>query len=764
MTLRPSDHTPAYETVDLTTCDREPIHVPGAIQPHGLLLALDVEERVQVVSSNVLSMLGVAADEVRGRLLHDVLGGEAAAVVRQAVADDEAFVAHRVTVSGGGILGQSAVDLVLHHSGDRLVIELEPVGGAGQSVSYRTARTAVGRLTQTRSVAELCDQLASEIRALTGFDRVMVYRFDALWNGEVVAEDRRQDLNSFRGLHYPATDIPAQARRLYTANWTRLIADIGYTPVPLDPVLDPSSGAPLDLSHSTLRSVSPIHVEYLTNMGVTASMSVSMITEGRLWGLVACHHYSGPHHVSFDVRSAAEFLGQTGSQLIDDRQRADSRDEELRATNALTALVTRIGEDIGPVHDVLIDDDAALELVDASGAAIWVNDRLLTAGRVPPTEVLHRIAGLLRSPDGGATATDHLIDLDPDLAQHSDTAAGALVISNSADRWMVFVRPAQVHVVDWGGDPSNKELAAAEGPDVRLSPRKSFARWREVVRDHSTPWEPWQLDVADRLRSLVSHELVRRSREHMAIAESLQRTLVLDDVPDVEGFDLRARYRPAADIQLGGDWWDVFPLPDGRIAVTVGDVAGHGVGAAAAMAQVRTSLRAYALDGYSAAETLDRLDRFVAEMLPGHTATVVVAVLDPATQEIEVANAGHPPPLVVHRDGTMSEPPTCRPLLGVDLGTARSDRLVLAPGDLMLMYTDGLIERRGVSIDDSLDQLRTIVTQLAGDGSLVRWIDDLLAAVPGTMDDDLTVVAVRRPEPHGQTSASPAPSDTMDES
>ncbi|GAA1724403.1 SpoIIE family protein phosphatase [Aeromicrobium alkaliterrae] len=752
MTLSAPDHTPAYETPSLSTCDREPIHVPGAIQPHGLLLATSIDERVEVVSANAPRMLGTSVEEIRGRLLHDVIGREAAAAVRQAVADDDLFVARRVRVPGEGLLGRSPVDVVVHHSGDRVVVELEPVGGAGQVVSYRTARTAVGRLTQAGSVTELCDQLATEIRTLTGFDRVMVYRFDELWNGEVVAEDRRPDLNSFLGLHYPATDIPAQARRLYTVNWTRLIADIGYTPVALDPVLDPDTGQPLDLSHSTLRSVSPIHVEYLTNMGVTASMSVSMIADGQLWGLVACHHYSGPHHVSFDVRSATEFLGQTGSQLIVDRQRADSQLDELRATTALSALVTRLGADSGPVHDAMMADPATLQLVGAGGAAVWVNDRLLTAGSVPEPEVLHRIAGLLRSADGTATASHHLADLDPELATAAETAAGALVISNSVDRWMMWVRPAQLHVVDWGGDPRNKELAAAEGPDVRLSPRKSFDRWREVVRDHSQPWEPWQLSVANQLRSSVSHELVRRSREHAAVAESLQQALVPDEAPSVRGLDLLARYRPAADIQLGGDWWDVFDLPDGRVGVTVGDVAGHGVEAATAMAQVRTALRAYAIDGHAPGTTLDRLDHFVAEVLPGRTATVVMAVVDPTTGEVEVANAGHPPPLVVTAAGAAEQPLAGRPLLGADIGHARTDRVALGPGDLVLLYTDGLVERRGVVLDESVDQLRAAAAALPLDRPLGDWIAGLLEAVPGTMDDDLTLVALRRaPAPPDRT-------------
>ncbi len=421
--------------------------------------------------------------------------------------------------------------------------------------------------------------------------------------------------------------------------------------------------------------------------------------------------------------------------------------------------MTRIGADLRPVHDALIADSVTLDLVGATGAAIWVNGRLLTAGRVPEPAALHRIAELLRSGTGAATSSNHLVDLDPTLAAQSETAAGALVISNSADRWMMWVRPAQVHVVDWGGDPRNKELAAAEGPDVRLSPRKSFERWREIVRDRSDPWLPWQLEVADQLRSTVSHELVRRSREHVAVAESLQRSLVPAETPELADFDLLARYRPAADIQLGGDWWDVFALPDGRVAVTVGDVAGHGVAAAAAMAQVRTSLRAYAVDGHSPAETLDRLDRFVARMLAGQTATVIMAVIDNATGEVELANAGHPPPLVVRADGTTTQPPTGRPLLGAGIGHARTDRVQLAPGELLLLYTDGLVERRGVLLDESFDQLRAGVSDIPTDGPLEDWIEGLLAAVPGTMDDDLTVVALRR---SGSARHESATTTTMD--
>ena len=742
-----SSHTPAYSTPDLTTCDREPIHVPGAIQPHGLLLALDDDRRVVMASTNCARLLGLTAGGPLDQHLADVLGPGPAQLVARAVETDDMGTPLRTTMPpGAGGLAGSEVDLIVHRSGSRVVVEVEPVSVPvpTQTVSYRSARAAVTRLTQTSTTAELCQQLASEIRLLTGFDRVMVYRFDEEWNGEVVAEDRRDDLNPFLGLHYPATDIPAQARRLYTVNWTRLIADIHYVPVALEPVVDPGTGAPLDLSHSVLRSVSPIHIEYLSNMGVDASMSVSMVKDGLLWGLVACHHYSGPLRVPYDARSAAEFLGQTASQLIDDREKADGHVDELRASVNLARLTAALAADTRPVYDALIDDPRLLSLVDAQGVALHVDGRLLTQGDVPPEADLHVIARQLGGAAGHATSSHRLSALAPELARVADVAAGALHIGNGPDRWLLWLRPEIERTVDWGGDPTNKALALAEDPNVRLSPRKSFAKWRQVVRGRSAPWTSWQIAVAESLREHLSSELLRRTHEHTAIAESLQRTVVLAEAPAVEGHDVLARYRPAKGSQLGGDWWDAFSLPDGRLAISVGDVAGHGVTAATAMSQVRTALRAYMIDGHTPAECVDRLDVLVQSMLPGQTATVVVIALDPLTGEVELANAGHPPPLVLSDGVCRPLQQAGRPLLGVAHGAARTDRLTLAAGDILLAYTDGLVERRGIEIDVSIGRLATAAAGSDRSTTLDGWIDDLLTAVPGTLDDDLTIVALRR--------------------
>lgn len=745
------NHHPTYEPATLATCEAEPIHVTGAIQPHGLLIAIDEDERVVVAARNTEEMLGLPLTKVQGRALAEVVGDEAVAAVRQAVADDDRAVVRRVAVPTGGRLALGPVDLVAHRSGERVVVELEPVG-KGPAVTYRTARAAVARLAATHTVDELCDQLVLEIRELTGFDRAMVYRFDEEWNGEVVAEARRDDLEPFLGLHYPAGDIPAQARQLYTQSWSRLIADVGYQPVHLDPVVDPGTGRPLDLSHSALRSVSPIHLTYLRNMGVNASMSISLLVDGVLWGMVACHHYAGPRHVGAEMRNAAEFVGQVASQFVADRLHSDQRVAGLVAEHEVAGIVAALGADSRPVHEAIVDNPALLTLVDAQGVAVGGRGIVRTAGVVPDESDVRRVAAALRRPGRDVVAADRLSLLDPELGRLADVAAGAMLVGAGTDDWVVWFRPAQEHVVDWAGDPRGKRETDSDD-SAPLTPRSSFDRWREVVRDRSLPWMPWQRAAAERLQDRVSRELVRRTREHTAVAESLQRVLVPEETPYVPGFEVAARYRPSADIQLGGDWFDVFGLPDGRVAIAVGDVSGHGVEATAAMAQLRTALRAYQFEGHAPGDVLDKLDLFVSETIPGLTATVVLAVVTPGSAHVEVANAGHVPLLVIGPDQRCREVNAGRPLLGVGVGHALTEKLDLGDEELLVMFTDGLVERRGEPIDESLAALPAAAPDVVDLLDLGSWVDGLLATAPQDSDDDMTVVAVRRS--HGEVVGGP---------
>ncbi|WP_166134412.1 SpoIIE family protein phosphatase [Nocardioides ochotonae] len=742
----PEAHTPAYEPATLSNCEREPIHVPGAIQPHGVLLALDADLRVAMASDNVKEMLGVDLDRLLGAELADLLGERAARTIAESVArtggEGLRLVVEEVAERHGALGAE--LDVNVHRSGERIIVELEPAADVAVAMpSYRLARGAMQRLARTGTVLELSAQLASEVAGLTGFDRVMVYRFDEDWNGEVIAEERRADLNPFLGLHYPATDIPAQARRLYTVNWTRLIADIDYLPVALTPVHDPDTGQPLDLSHSVLRSVSPIHLEYLGNMGVTASMSVSLVVDGELWGLIACHHYSGPHRPGHDVRAASEFLGQAASQLIAERQRSDQREAQLETGRLLNEITARTSASGPHALDALMADPDLLTLMGATGVALCFDDVITTLGQVPDEAVVRRVAALLRPENNRPASTSRLAEVDPELAAVEDVAAGALVVGSAPDRWLVWFRPELRRVVDWGGDPTNKLLARAEDPEVRLSPRKSFEKWQQDVRGRSAPWEPWHSEAAVAVSSHLASLLFLHAREQIDVAESLQRSVIPQTAPQFEGLDVIARYVPASTFQLGGDWWDAFALDDGRVAFVVGDVAGHGVAAATTMTQVRSAVRAHLFAGESPASALDRTDRFMDGLIEHAVATALIAVVDPVTGRATLAAAGHPPPFLVE-DGTSLELEVGRrPLLGLGVVAAVESELQLAPGATLLLYSDGLIERRGVNLGVSLAQLGAIAPPSEQPGEFDSWADRLLAAVPGKRDDDTTLLAVR---------------------
>ncbi len=315
----------------------------------------------------------------------------------------------------------------------------------------------------------------------------------------------------------------------------------------------------------------------------------------------------------------------------------------------MSTIAARISASPESPLKALIADPDLLDLMDARGAALCYDGVLTVCGEVVEESLLRRISAALEDPDRYATATDQVGALLPDLVDVPASAAGALRIGSAPDRWLVWLRPEFEQVVDWGGDPTNKLIAATEGPEIRLSPRKSFDKWRQVVRGRSTPWTPWQLDSADALGKHMIGLLLMRSREQIAMAESVQRSVVLDRAPTFPGVEIAARYLPASTYQLGGDWWDAFELPDGRLAFAVGDVAGHGVTAASAMTQVRTALRAYLFEGHAPGVSLDRLDRLMSGLLDQRVATAVVAVVDRATGTVELASAGHPPPLLVLR-------------------------------------------------------------------------------------------------------------------
>ena len=760
--------------VDLDNCAREPIHVPGSIQPRGVLLVVsDPDHVVEQASENLEQLTGVPWRQALGRPLADVLGVAAAdAVIRSASAFGDLRERNPVELIVDVHGSPEPVDAVLHRAvveGRRpagrggatggtpvtsLVVELEPARGPRPFSfpnTYQAVRGTVADLNRAASLEELYDITARAVRDLTGFDRVMVYRYDADYNGEVVAEAKLDELNSFLGQHYPASDIPAQARALYEKNWIRLISDVDYEPSPVRPTDHPASGRPLDMTYSTLRSVSPIHVEYLGNMGVRASMSISLLRDDKLWGLIACHHYSGPHAPPYATRAAAEFLGSTLSLRLVDRAQEDEVRRALRVRATLTSLTAASLDEDRRLTDTLLGSPDLLDLLPADGVVVRLQGVTRARGAAIPAEVADAIAAWAAGRGEDVVATDSLHRDAPRLGAPEDLACGVLVLPLPEGQYVLWGRGEAVRHVDWGGDPHNKAIAEREGDGIRLSPRTSFERWREVVRGRSRAWTAEEVAEAAELRTHLLEALYARSRSVVRAAETLQRSLLTEPVHP-EGFELAVRYVPAArEAQVGGDWYDVFDLPDGSTILVIGDVAGHDSHAAATMGQLRGLLRGIAYSGSGGpAALLTQLDGAIAGLGLGALATVLVGRLErpegsEAATLLRWASAGHLPPLLRGPDGEVRplDAPRAGLLLGVDPTRPRTEQQVLLePGSTLLLYTDGLVERRDQVFDDGVDLLAAALGDLR-DLPVDGLCDALLTRLlPDGAEDDVALVAV----------------------
>ena len=412
--------------VDLTNCDREPIHVLGTIQPFGFLIALTADWLVSRVSANSAAFIGHEPEALLGQPISAVFSADAIHMLRNRITllrgpDSVERIFSLVLMDGG-----PAFDIAVHFSGQLVVIEGEPASHDEMEASS-IVRSMVSRLAQVEGMAPFLRDGARQVRALTGFDRVMVYRFAEGGDGEVVAEALRSGVDSFYGLHYPASDIPVQARALYLRNIFRVIADVKAVPVPVVPALDPT-GAALDMSLCLTRAVSPIHIEYLGNMGVGASLSISIIVEGKLWGLFACHHYA-PRLPTFAQRSAAELFGQIFSMMLESRERAETATYEGKARQVADRLMAAVAQD----HDLLSNarwlGDIIFDTIPADGVGIYIDGQMTFSGLTPDPAAFSAIVTMLnRVATSQIYTTDTLSAVLPAAADYADRAAGLLAI------------------------------------------------------------------------------------------------------------------------------------------------------------------------------------------------------------------------------------------------------------------------------------------------------------------------------------------------
>jgi PAS domain S-box-containing protein len=515
-------------------CDQEPIRTPGAIQPHGALLVFSGDLRVTGVSENCAEIFGLAPDAVLGVPLDRIVQGAGRAKLLEAI--------DRCRRPGGPVeqlvveVNGRYLDCHLHGVDDEILLDAEPWDPTSDEFRHliHAAVSGLDDLHQCFDPEVIAGRVARHVQALTGFDRVMVYRFDDEWNGEVIAESRVDAAASYLGLRFPASDIPAQARDLYRLSTVRQIPDAEYVP---SPIRTEARDRPIDLGLSALRSVSPYHLEYMRNMGVRASLVGSVLHKGRLWGLIACHQLHAPRPTSGAIRDVLHWVCKEMSALIaiaETHQRADRT----------AVLESRRGRLLAQVHDLglaglMVPDrlDDLLRVVEADGFAFIAPEGIRSVGLAPsPAEVAALHAAILARPSEGAGAFSTCSIRDELGMGPLQCGVSGMVLLPLGGRHglaIAWFRGEHRHSVSWGGDPAHAVEIDGAG---RLSPRKSFDAYLQQIDGRSRPWGPEEIDSACRLKELIDIEVqrnltLRSSLLHKALTSLNEMVIITEATP-----------------------------------------------------------------------------------------------------------------------------------------------------------------------------------------------------------------------------------------
>jgi chemotaxis family two-component system sensor kinase Cph1 len=513
----------AAALIDKSRCAEEPIHIPGTIQSHGMLLVLsDPELVVLQASANIGTMLGVAVDVALGSAVAAVLGTAAAEQLERILRRDGAGPIANPLRFTLGKAEPVEFECIALRSGARILLELEPlerVASPNRFDAFGHVRASIERMEDAADIAALVRGAAEAIRLISGFDRAMVYRFDEDWHGDVISESTADGVPvAYLGLRFPAGDIPEQARRLYLTNPLRLIVDAGYVPVPLVPECDPADGKPLDLSYAILLSVSPIHLEYLHNIGVRATLTISLIVDGRLWGLIACHHLQ-PRRLDYVTRASCEFFGRMLSWQLGSRLNADDAERKLAAYSLVAAYTRTLSFSSDIAQVLLAEPQPLLELFAGQGLVVRLDGAIGRYGVTPDDATVGSIASALRPHIAdGIADTNQIAALVPAAARERANASGAILITLSAsgDDYLLCLRDEVIRSIDWAGD-IRVPITESAG---KLHPRSSFALWRETLRGQSARWTAQDIDSARRLRKRILERL--EVLEHVQAEERLR--------------------------------------------------------------------------------------------------------------------------------------------------------------------------------------------------------------------------------------------------
>ena len=529
MTILDTTHLDA-NGISLVQLKQPQIHSINQIQPHGVVLVLDPTNLVILqVSDNTRRAFGLLVEDILGKPLAEVLDPYQVQQFQSGLSQGDLDLMNPTKVWVRRNSDDYQVyDAVFHYSADGfLILELEPAF-TNESIPflgfYHLAKASIRQLESTPKLSDFFQIIVREVRSVTGFDRVMLYRFDDDGHGDVVAEDKADEMEAYLGLHFPESDIPKPARKMFLSNWIRVIPNAQSGSVPLCPPINPMTQQPVDLTLSILRSPYSCHTEYLENMGVAASLTISLMKDEKLWGLIACHHRT-PKQVPYELRKACEFLGRVIFSEIANRQEEADYSYRMKLASVQSSLLEFIAQDDNFVEGLTRHEPNLLDLVDAQGAAICVGGQWTTVGKTPVEEELnYLVQWLAKSVEEEVFYTDSLPLIYADAQRFKQVVSGLLAIPISKRSYVLWFRPEVIQTVEWGGDPNNAyELKDIEGK-TRLCPRKSFSLWKETVQMRSLPWKPVEIRASLELRKAIVNLVLRQAEELALLAQDLERS------------------------------------------------------------------------------------------------------------------------------------------------------------------------------------------------------------------------------------------------
>lgn len=515
-------------TVDLSNCAKEPIHIPGKIQSHGFLIGLNKNSRViKFTSDNLKKFIGIDASEILERDIRDFIllsgltsGHSDLPDLIQYALNVEVEEINPIAVTCNG----QQFNLIVNLAGDYVLLEFETAFPDIDKELQRLIGVSLSRILEAKTLEQVLQFAAKQVKEIIHYDRVMVYKFWEDGHGEVVGEEKNDNLEPFMGLHYPASDIPQQARELYKQNLVRIIADVDSTPADIVTSDAGLTATSLNLTNSTLRAVSPIHIEYLKNMGVKSSFSISIVIKDRLWGLIACHNYTAKF-IDYKARNSGKLIGKILSSALEYREEVERKERARKFQGILQEILKTMIKNWNIAEGLVYQKANFLSLTDATGAALLFENNIYTLGETPDKNQIRELYNWIKKQNRESVYhTNNLSQKFPPAEEYQNIASGVLGCSLSweMDEFIMWFKPEIRKTVKWAGDP-NKPVEIDDRGNQKISPRRSFAVWSENVQGNSEPWTAAEIGSAMKLREEIIHVLNDKANQIRRLNDELKK-------------------------------------------------------------------------------------------------------------------------------------------------------------------------------------------------------------------------------------------------